>query len=254
MTRRRPLSIPVDELSSVLSLTDRTPPLSWSELFGREGNVELEIGAGKGLFLSEMAALHPETDFVGVERARKYFTRGAERLSSDGRPNVRVVCAEAFDFLLRWVAPRSVRRVHVYFPDPWPKKRHTKRRLLQPELYRLAARALRSDGEFFVASDVAMYFEEAMADLEHCAWFERAPWPESEPGRVSTHYARKYEAEGRALCYARFTRTLTAIPADPAPSPPLHALSGTHGDAAAATVGGRVAPTGRRREEAKARP
>ncbi|MDM7914617.1 MAG: tRNA (guanosine(46)-N7)-methyltransferase TrmB [Candidatus Eisenbacteria bacterium] len=145
-------------LPGVLDLRDLEPPLRWEGLFAVpvEG-VEIEIGSGKGMFLKRASAERPGTGFLGVERAAKWFALGAARLAKEPRPNLRVVQADAFDLLVRWVPPGSVRAVHVYFPDPWPKKRHAKRRLLVPALFDLAARALVEGGWFQMATDVAPY-------------------------------------------------------------------------------------------------
>lgn len=194
----------LDQVPQVLLLEDRNPPLSWPGVFGRDGPVEVEIGSGKGLFLLEASRLRPESNFVGVERAGKWFHRAVERTMRAGRPNLRLVRTDAFDFLTRWVPPGSVAAVHVYFPDPWPKKRHAKRRLLQRPLFELAARALAPSAPLFLASDVGPYFEEAVAEIAALGPFEQVEWPADAPDRLPTNYARKYEQEGRTLHSAKF--------------------------------------------------
>ena len=225
MTRNRPLPIPVEELSFVLSLERHDPPLAWPALFGRAAPIEIEIGSGKGLFLVEAARANPEVDFVGVERAGKWFRRSADRILRSGLTNIRIVQADAFDFLARWVAPGSARTVHVYFPDPWPKKRHARRRLLQAELYRLAARALPEGGEFRLASDVHDYYEESIAELAADPLFRRDPWPEGEAG-LPTNFAVKYRREGRSEYCARYVRLPGAAALDAASAPMLGFVAG----------------------------
>ncbi len=206
MTRTRPLPVPLEEIPVVLRTEEMTPPLSWPALLGRTGPVELEVGSGKGLFLLEASRRRPEADFIGIERAGKWFHRCVERILQAGCPNVRLARCDAFDFLSRWVPPGSLAALHVYFPDPWPKKRHARRRLLQPALYDLGARALAPGGPFFVASDVGTYFVEAVEEIRASGHFLETDWPQDSPDRILTNYARKYQREGRTLYSARFVR------------------------------------------------
>lgn len=183
-----------------------TPPLDWTTVFGRDGAVEIEIGCGKGLYLVEAARLRPGSDLLGVERAGKWFRRAVHRVHRSGLPNIRLLQTDAFDFLARWVPPGSVAAVHVYFPDPWPKHRHSKRRLLQASLYRLAAAALSPAGRLYLASDVEPYFRAAVAEIAAIGLFEPEPWPVDAPDRLPTNFSVKYARAGRPLHYARFLR------------------------------------------------
>ncbi len=192
------------------------PPLDWHQVFGRRSAVEVEIGCGKGLYLVEAARQRPDSDLLGVERAGKWFRRAVLRVHRSGLPNVRLVQADAFDFLARWVAPGSVAAIHVYFPDPWPKQRHGKRRMLQPLLYGLAARALSPTGRLYVASDVEPYFRTAQAEIPATGLFQPEAWPADAPDRLPTNFAVKYAREGRPLHYARFARRPAM---EPLPSP-----------------------------------
>jgi tRNA (guanine-N7-)-methyltransferase len=221
MTRNRTLPAPVDEIPCVLAPARVTPPLSWDTVFGRRGDLEIEIGCGKGLYLVQAARLRPDSDFVGVERAGKWFRRAVYRVDRSGLPNVRIVCTDAFDFLARWVPPGSAAAVHVYFPDPWPKHRHGGRRLLQDRLYRLAAQALSPSGAFLVGSDVEPYFRAAVAEIGATGLFDPEDWPADAPDRLPTNFSVKYEQEGRSLHYARFRLRagMEAVPGPVVPSP-----------------------------------
>src|SRR5947209_6870594 len=117
-------------------------PLVWSEVFGNHHPVELEIGMGKGTFLTEQAKARPEVNFFGIEYARWYWRYASDRLRRNGCLNARTVRAEAGFFFSEYVPPESLAVVHVYFPDPWPKKRHHKRRLIQEPFLRQVERAL----------------------------------------------------------------------------------------------------------------
>lgn len=207
MSRRRILDVPIPENPYVLRLSEHRPPLDWTAVFGRPGPVEVEIGSGKGLFLAQANILEPETRFLGVEKAGKYFRHAVDRIYKLRAENVRVCEADAFDLLDRWIPEASVDGVHVYFPDPWPKARHAKRRLFQPALFRGIARVLRPGGCLRVASDVGNYFRDACAQLACVPELEPTAWPPDAPDRRPTSYALKYEVEGRSLHYAKFFRT-----------------------------------------------
>jgi tRNA (guanine-N7-)-methyltransferase len=138
--------------------TDIVRPLDWAVLFGRRGCVEMDLGAGDGGFLAGRAGQHPERDFLAVERllgrARK-IARKAIRLRLG---NLRVLRLESAYTLQHLVPPQSVSVIHLMYPDPWPKRRHWRRRVVQPEFASAVARCLILGGEFRFTTDHADYF------------------------------------------------------------------------------------------------
>jgi len=166
--------------------------------------LELEIGSGKGTFLVQHAPLHPNTNFIGLEYARAYWLHAADRVRRHHLPNVRMVHAEAAFFLRNYVKPATFQAVHIYFPDPWPKKRHHKRRLIQAPFLRELHGHLTPTGEVRLATDHADYFQWM---LDHIAevtdLYEQLPFesPESagEGELVGTNFERKYRSEGRTF-------------------------------------------------------
>lgn len=206
MTRSLRLPSPLEQIPCVLRPEILTPPFDWADIFGRTTPVELELGSGRGLYLSGAGLQYPDRSFIGVERAGKYFRHAVLRVERAGLANVRLVRADAFDLLERWIPAGSVEVVHVYFPDPWPKRRHARRRLLQPELFTGIHRALGPGGTFCFASDVRDYFVSAVRDVVRLGLFEQVDWPVDAPDRLPTSYALKYQREGRALGYAKFRR------------------------------------------------
>ncbi len=181
------------------------PPLEWARLFGNAHATEVEIGCGKGMFLHEVASRHGETNFLGVERAGKYYRKAVRRLVRTELPNVRLLRADGMDVLQRWITPRSIGALYVLFPDPWPKKRHQKRRLFRPEFLVLAHRALTPEGELRVATDHPEYGR-AIRELlgSHGHLFEERSWAADAPDRLPTHYALKWQRQGRALWWTRY--------------------------------------------------
>ena len=166
--------------------------------------LELEIGSGKGTFLVQQASGAPEVDFIGVEVARAFWRYAADRCRRRGLTNVRIVHAEAGIFLRYFMPARCFRQVHVYFPDPWPKKRHQKRRLIQEPFLRDVHRTLQPGGLVRIVTDHRDYFQwicehvEATTDI-----LERLPYERAEsagPGEIAgTNFERKYAREGREL-------------------------------------------------------
>ena len=167
-----------------------------------ERPMDLEIGSGKGTFLAQQAVLEPDVDFLGIEWAKQFWRHAADRARRHGFPNVRLLWADATVFIRNYVGDGTLRRVHIYFPDPWPKKRHHKRRSVQAPFLRELHRVLEAGGDVRLATDHADYFEWMQ---EHAArvddLFERRPFerPESagEGELVGTNFERKYIREGR---------------------------------------------------------
>lgn len=187
-----------------------TAPVAWADVFGDDRPVELEIGPGKGLFLANAAAARPDRNFVGVELARKYAGKAAERIAGRALANVRVVAGDARRFLGEFVPPRSLAAVHIYFPDPWWKKRHRKRRVFCEPFVADVARALVPGGDFHLATDVEEYFgvmREIMAT--HPEFPEQPPPAPTEPQHdldYLTNFERKYRIEGRPIYRASYRR------------------------------------------------
>lgn len=195
-------------------LIDPTPPdvpapIVWSELFGNDRPVELEIGSGKGLFLLNAASAAAGHNFLGVELARKYARMAAERLARRQIANAKIWRGDARLIMGRLVPAASLRAVHVYFPDPWWKKRHKKRRVFTGELVGQIARALEPGGELRVASDVEEYFALIQSLIAGDPQFRQQPVPalrdpENELDYL-TNFERKYRIEGRPIFRAHYT-------------------------------------------------
>ena len=143
----------------------REEPLALTALFGREAPCTLEIGFGNGANLVALARAHPQRHYLGVEVHRPGVGRLLLALEQEALTNVRVVCHDAVEVLDRQIAPGSLAEVLILFPDPWPKKRHHKRRLIQPAFIALAERALAAGGVLRLATDWQPYALEMLAHL-----------------------------------------------------------------------------------------
>jgi tRNA (guanine-N7-)-methyltransferase len=140
-------------------------PLDLAALFGRDAPRSLEIGFGNGENLAALAAAHPERDFLGVEVHRPGIGRLLRALEEQRLGNVRVLCQDAALVLRARIAPGSLGEILMLFPDPWPKKRHHKRRLVQPEFVASAVSALGMGGILRLATDWQPYALEKLATL-----------------------------------------------------------------------------------------
>lgn len=152
---------PVDAappLQIVLELADLRKPLDFTELFGRDAPVEIEVGIGSGYFLSRYGQDHRELNLLGLDKAGSEVRRTQDKCRRLGVSNVRLLRCDAIYFLEDYPPDGSVDAFHVYYSDPWPKTRHHKRRLWRPEFVRQIERVLRPGGLLRLKTDVTEYF------------------------------------------------------------------------------------------------
>jgi tRNA (guanine-N7-)-methyltransferase len=212
---RRGPRLPLEELAPYLLAEAKAAadavaaPFAWRAVFGNDRPVELEVGFGKGLFLLRAGQAQPDINFVGVEIVRKYQLFAATRLVQRGLKNVRVACADVRLFLPR-VPTASLQAVHVYFPDPWWKKRHHKRRVFTAEFVAECVRVLRLGGQLNAVTDVPEYAEVMSALLSaETALRLLPPLPEKNPEHdldYLTHFERKFRKQGKPIYRMRYEK------------------------------------------------
>ena len=150
---------PSIDLTGHLKMFEQLPrPWDAAALFGRVAPLEIEVGSGKGLFLRSAAAARPDVDFLGIEVARKYAHFAAAGLAKAGLHNATVVIGDALRIFHELIPDGSLAAVHVYFPDPWWKKRHKKRRVMRESFLRDVERTLQPGGALHFWTDVEEYF------------------------------------------------------------------------------------------------
>lgn len=181
-------------------------PIDFAELFGRRAPVEMEIGTGKGRFLLNEAAGHPGRDYLGAELEPEYALIARARAQALGLTNVRIERLDGKAFVMRRLLPESLAALHVYFPDPWPKKRHHKRRLFDSDFAAAAAAALAKGAFLRVASDHADYFGVITEVLGSEPAFERVPDAELGDWTTGTNYEVKFTRTGRPIFKLVFRR------------------------------------------------
>ena len=188
----------LEDYSSVsLRLEDIGGKKFFDGIFGRPGPIHIEIGTGKGGFLLNEAKNQPDANFLGIEWARRYYRYAVDRIGRWGLKNVRIIRTDAVFFLTDFVPDHSVDCFHIYFPDPWPKKRHHKRRLFCPDNLKQLLRGLKTGGQLKIATDHAEYFEVIKglisAENNTLEEIEFIPTASAEIGEwVGTNFERKY--------------------------------------------------------------
>jgi len=183
-------------------------PLQIEAIFGRRAPLEVEVGIGKGRFLLAEAERRPGTDFLGLEWSLKHLRLARDRAVKRGLLNLRLHRADARHVLADLLRDASVDRVHVYCPDPWPKKRHHKRRLFDAETTRHLERILVPGGYLHVSTDFTDYFEAIVAAVGAHTRLVPAQDPEfpDAPAAGNTNYEAKYLAAGRRIHRATWRR------------------------------------------------
>lgn len=185
-------------------------PVTAESLVGYPAPLEIEVGSGKGLFLTHATQVAPQHVFLGLEISAKYARYAAARLAVRSCPNGRVVQGDAVRVFRERLASASIEAVHVYFPDPWWKLRHRKRRVMQEVFVRDVERVLRPGGVMHFWTDVAEYFQATVELIGHSTTLS-GPLPEAEqPSEhdmdYRTHFERRMRQHAVPVYRSRFQR------------------------------------------------
>ncbi len=186
--------------------------LDFEAIFGNKNPVEIEIGSGKGRFILIESLKRPDVNFIAIERSQKFLRIGLLRAAKNPRPNLQFLCWNA-DFILKLLLrPKTVQAYHVYFPDPWPKGRHQKRRLFNPRLIEKMSETLIDDGVLRLRTDHEEYFEDTHARILDSNLFELVEEDVSQEAlqnfedaeEAATHYEIKWRKEFRKIFSVRY--------------------------------------------------
>lgn len=212
LARLLPAELPADASEPWLP-----PALSPATLFSSNAAVELEVGCGKGLFLASAAAARPDRNYLGVELAPGYARLTAARCGRKACGNARVISGDGTLLIRSLLADHSLEGVHVYFPDPWWKARHRKRRVLSEPFFRAAARTLVTGGLVHVWTDVEEYFHEALEAAAASGLFEPprdvAERPAADDFDYRTHFERRTRLAEQPVWRAELPRNDQPAPA-----------------------------------------
>ena len=176
----------------------------WNEVFGNNNPIEIEVGMGKGKFIMELTAAHPEINYIGIERYSSVLLRGLQKRAEIDLPNIYFMRVDAKD-LADIFEKGEVSRIYLNFSDPWPKDRHAKRRLTSVNFMEVYDKVLKPDGVVEFKTDNRGLFEFSLGSIQEAGWkikYHTFDLHHSEyaEGNVMTEYEMKFSSKGNSIC------------------------------------------------------
>lgn len=197
--------------SPVLDITEHYLPLDLSQVFSNTAESALEVGFGDGDFLIEMAGRKAEWNFVGIEIKEKRFRKAVKRAESEKIKNIKFLVMDARIALEEVFSPNTFREVYINFPDPWPKVRHKKHRIINSDFLEKLSRIMKPKGALEVASDHEEYLSYILDVVDETVIFKPAfpppPYVSSLPDRPQTKYEMEFKKKRKEIYCLRFVRT-----------------------------------------------
>jgi tRNA (guanine-N7-)-methyltransferase len=198
-----PASTPAEQLQAAAELAQQ-----W--LAGDHHPLEVEVGSGKGLFIANASQAQPDRYFIGIELADKYAAAAQAKLQRLGRERAVVMCGDAGQLFREKIADQRLAAVHVYFPDPWWKRRHKKRRVLNETMLQQIERTLRAGGELHFWTDVLDYYDETLGLIGAATRLDGPYFVDETPAQHTldyrTHFERRTRMAGLPVYRALFRR------------------------------------------------
>lgn len=178
---------------------------SWQSLFPSPQPLHIEVGMGKGRFIMDMAAAHPDVNYIGIERYSSVLLRALQKLEANPLPNLKLVCMDAAE-LPEVFAPGEVSRIYLNFSDPWPKERHAKRRLTSRQFFFRYDQILKKDGCVEFKTDNQDLFTFSLEEIPEAGWRLDASTRDLHhdaalnEGNIMTEYEEKFSSLGNPIC------------------------------------------------------
>ncbi len=177
----------------------------WSEIFGNGQPIHIEIGTGKGRFITELAVRHPKINYVGIEKYSSVLFRATQKMEENPLPNVRFIRMEA-EHILRYFGKNEIGRVYLNFSDPWPKERHAKRRLVSREFLDRYRVLLKEGGRLEFKTDNRDLFDFGIEQTEIADWeimditYDLHHDEKMNAGNIMTEYEERFSSKGNPIC------------------------------------------------------
>lgn len=177
----------------------------WNKQFGNDNPIHIEVGMGKGKFLMELAALHPDINYIGIERYTSVLLRALQKMEENPLPNLLFLCIDAAD-LPNIFEKEEIDKIYLNFSDPWPKDRHARRRLPSREFLARYDQILKKNGRLEFKTDNRGLFDFAVEELEPAGWkaekitYDLHADAEMVVGNIMTEYEEKFSAAGNPIC------------------------------------------------------
>jgi tRNA (guanine-N7-)-methyltransferase len=192
-----------------LNWRDLDKPVNWETVFENKMPIDCEIGFGNGEFLVKKSKLHPERNFFGIDYSIESFRRAKKSVENANIRNVKLVCLEAKAAFIVLVPEKSLSHLYLNFPDPWPKKKHYKNRLLDREFFTIAASRSIKKGKIIIATDDPFYRDfilEEIASIHLWQSLFNKGWTDELSDHFSTKYEKKWRNEGKEIFYMMFQK------------------------------------------------
>ena len=200
----------MNTLSPILDITEYYLPLDISEVFGNKEEAALEIGFGEGDFLIEMAKRKANLNFIGIEIKRKRYKKAVKKAEREDLQNIRLMHMDAKIAVEEVFSPDTFSEIYINFPDPWPKDRHKKHRIINPVFLGNLANIMKPEAVLEIASDHEEYIFNILETFSETEFFKsKLPPPGyvyNLPNRPPTKFEREFRAEGKEIYYLRFAR------------------------------------------------
>lgn len=191
-----------------IDVTDHIIPLNFSKIFNNKNPVYLEIGSGDGDFIVELAVNNPKINFVGIEIKRNRYEKGIRKAQKLNCINIKLLYMDARIALKELFCPDSLHAIYINFPDPWPKDKHTKHRLINKEFVDILSNKIINNGILEIASDHKEYIFNSIEILSTSKNFSNQfgeqKYLKEVKGRPSTKFEQEYRNEGREIYYLKY--------------------------------------------------
>ncbi len=198
-------------------------PMDWTTVFGNNRSLSLEIGCGTGHFVIEQARKQPDMNFLAIDIYNKGCLKTCAKIDEAGLQNVRVMRVEARWLMEKGLQPESLAAVYINCPDPWPKKRHRRRRLVNREFLEALVHYLLPDGDFFFSTDFDNYAADVAEQIRSLSGYHNKlqwDWVHELPGYPISKYMQRFLDKGQHIYFIHHQRD-TQVPLDQLPSPAL---------------------------------